>query len=238
MVAAFATSVRPIVDAVAFYAGGSLASGDFHPGVSDLDLVAVIAAELDAPRCRRLRELHTSVRRTEPSAAKLHCDYVPQHDLTDLATPHLRWAHGELYRHPLSGIARAELLQGGITVYGPPPADLVPPLDLAATQAAARAELTGYWAGATRKAHLWRQDVYVDLGLLTVARAEALLSEGRLITKAEALTRLDRFGVDPELTEEIGRRRRGETVELTTRRRMRRAYTARRLVADGIRRLR
>ena len=112
-------------------------------------------------------------------------------------------------------VARAELLRHGITVLGPEPASLFAPVDAAALRAAARAELTGFWAGAVAKPHLWTQDVYVDLGLLTVVRVEATLTEDRMLTKAEALTRLDRFGVPPGLVEEMTRRRAGEVVVLT-----------------------
>ena len=87
---------------------------------------------------------------------------------------------------------------------------------------------------AVRKPWLWVEDVYVDLGLLTLVRAEATLTDGRLITKREALTRLDRFGVPEDLVREIAHRRQGDSLSLTTLQRVRRAGTARRLVARGI----
>ena len=87
---------------------------------------------------------------------------------------------------------------------------------------------------AVAKPHLWTQDVYVDLGLLTLARVEATLTEDRLLTKAEALSRLDRFGVPPGLVEQIGRRRDGEAVVLTAADRAGRAVVARRIVARAI----
>lgn len=142
---------------------------------------------------------------------------------------------GELYCRPLNAIARAELLYDGITVFGPAPADLLPYVDRDSLQAAARAELVGYWSGVVRKPWLWVEDVYVDLGLLTLARAEATLADGRLITKREALTRLDRFGVPEDLVRQIALRRQGEVVILSTLQRVRRAGIARRLVGRGIR---
>lgn len=237
IVARFAQAVRPVAGVIGFYAGGSLAMGDFRPGISDLDLAAVVDSPVDEEHREQLRELHETVQRDEPSAAKLHCVYLPTDDLTDLSSAHLTWAHGELYRRPFSGIARAELLHDGITVFGPPPAGLLPPVDRSALQAAARAELSGYWSGAVRKPWLWFHDVYVDLGLLTLARAEATLADGRLITKQEALTRLDRFGVADGLVREIASRRDGADVTLTPIQRARRAAIARRLVSRGIRAL-
>ena len=237
VVATFARAVQPVADVLGLYAGGSLASGDFQPGRSDLDLVAVVADDLDEPTRERLVALHRGLRHADPTARGLHCVYVPRRDVHDVAAEHLTWAHGELYRRALSGIARAELLQGGITVLGPCPAQFLPPVDDAALRAAARAELTGYWAGAVRKPLLWLRDGYVDLGLITLARAEATLTEGRLITKREALTRLHRFGVDQDLSEQIARRRYGHPTHLTAPQRLRRAYTVRRTVARGIRTL-
>ena len=219
------------------YAVGSLASGDYRPACSDLDLVAVVAEELDEPRRGQLEALHQGLRRREPAASKLHCMYVPRADVGDVGAQHLTWAHGELYRREFSGIARAELHRDGITVPGPEPAQLVPPIDDAALRTAARAELTGHWSGAVRKPWLWLQDGYVDLGLLTLARAEATLTDGRLMTKREALSRLHRFGVDQELSQQIAGRREGRAAHLTRVQQVRRARTARRLVADGIRTL-
>jgi len=232
----FAAAVAPVAGVLGLYAGGSLATGDFRAGVSDFDLVAVIATPLDDGRQQRVQSLHRQLIAEKPLAAKLHCAYVPLPDVTDVAASHLNWAHGELYRRPLSAVARAEL-QTGLTLLGPPPASLVPPVGAQTLAEGVRAELSGYWRTAVRKPWLWRHDVYVDLGLLTLARAEATLTEGRLITKAEALTRLARWGVRPGLVHEIERRRRGEPVALSPWRRLRRARHARQVVATGIRTL-
>jgi hypothetical protein len=237
VVVSFAEAVRPVAGVVGFYVGGSLAFGDFQPGVSDLDLVAVIEKRLGVIERRRLTALHRSVVEADPSAGKLHCAYVPRDEVAGLDRKHLTWAHGELYRRAVSGVARAELLRNGIVVYGPPPADLLPALDEATLRSAALAELSGYWTGAVGKPHLWLQDVYVDLGLTTLARVEATVAEDRLITKTEAIGRLHRFAVPAELADQIARRRRGEAVALTDDERRDRGETVRRLVAAGIDRL-
>jgi hypothetical protein len=66
-----------------------------------------------------------------------------------------------------------------------------------------------YWRPVLRKAELWRQDVWVDLGLLTFARATVTLRDGRLITKREALAELPGLGAPGEVVEDIARRRYG-----------------------------
>jgi hypothetical protein len=234
VVARFAGSLGAVVDLVAFYAGGSLGTGDYRPGVSDLDLAAVVASAPDPAVAAALTRLHQELAEADDTAAKLHCFYLPRDRLADPAEEQLNWANGELYRRPFTVVARAELLRHGITVLGPEPASLFPPVDAAELRVAARAELTGFWAGAVAKPHLWTQDVYVDLGLMTLARVEATVTEDRLITKQEALTRLNRFGVPPGLVEEIARRRAGDSVTLTAADRAGRAVVARRIVARGI----
>jgi hypothetical protein len=234
VVARFAGSLGAVVDLVAFYAGGSLGTGDYRPGISDLDLAAVVESAPDPAAEAALTRLHQDLAEVDDTAAKLHCFYLPRDRLADPAEEQLNWAHGELYRRPFTVVGRAELLRHGITVLGPAPARLFAPVDAADLQAAARAELTGFWAGAVRKPHLWFQDVYVDLGLLTVARVETTLTEDRLITKQEALTRLDRFEVPGWLVDQIGRRRAGDSVTLTAADRARRAVVARRIVARAI----
>jgi hypothetical protein len=237
VVAGLAASVRPVAGVTAFYAAGSLASGDFRLGVSDYDLVAVTRAALSDAQQHDLESVHQRLLDDEPRAAKLHCVYVPVPEIADVSAAHLTWAHGELYRRPLSGIARAELLEFGIPVYGPAPDRLIPPVSRAELDAAVRGELSGYWRGVVAKPHLWLQDVFVDIGLFTLARAEATLTEGRLITKTEALPRLAGLGVPVELVGEIERRRQGEDVRITLRTRQRRARDARRVMAAGITRL-
>ncbi|GGW18731.1 hypothetical protein GCM10010501_48870 [Streptomyces libani subsp. rufus] len=59
------------------------------------------------------------------------------------------------------------------------------------------------------RARLWRQDVWVDLGLLTFARATVTLREGRLISKREALAALPSLGAPREVVDDIARRRYG-----------------------------
>jgi hypothetical protein len=233
----FAQDVRPVAGVRALYAGGSLGTGDFRAGVSDFDLVAVVEAPLTPRQQRDVEAVHRELTAAEPLAAKLHCFYVAGDELADVTREHLNWAHQELYRRPLSGVARAELLRHGVTVFGPPAGEVLPPVTGDALVAAAKAELSGYWRGALGKPHLWLQDVYVDLGLITLARVQATLADGRLITKTEALSLLHGLGVDPELILEIATRRAGGTVEMTLRARQRRATHARRVMSAGIDRL-
>ncbi|MFF5288269.1 nucleotidyltransferase domain-containing protein [Paractinoplanes globisporus] len=228
----FAAAIREVAGVTAFYAGGSIGSGDYRPGISDLDLVAVIGGPLTRSNRDRLRTLHRTL-----GVAKLHCAYVPSNDISDISRKHVTWAHEQLFRRPLSGISRAELHQFGVTVYGPPPGELVPPVDRGALAEAARVELRGYWTGAVRRPRVWRTDLHVDLGLTTVSRADVTIAEGRLITKREAIDRLPSLGVPDDLTSEIRRRRAGETVVLSEPRIAARAALVRGIMREQLKRL-
>jgi hypothetical protein len=234
LLAEFGAGIGPVAGAIALYVGGSLATGDYRPGISDMDLVAVIADPLDQGQRQRLTELHRRLIAQWPAAAKLHCVYVPAGDLSDVAAEHLTWGFGELFGRPFSGVARAELLGPGFAVFGPPPAELIPPMSGADLRQAARHELSGYWTQALRRPTAWLQDVYVDLGMIVLARADATLAGDGIITKQEALTRLSRFGVPPRLVEEIRRRRDGEDVPVPPLYRLFRAVLAHHLMARGI----
>jgi Nucleotidyltransferase domain len=221
-------------EVVGLYAGGSLALGDYRPGVSDLDLVAVVPSVLDAGRQRDLERLHQQLVADVPAAVRLHCVYVARPLVEQVEREHPTWASGELYPRPLGGIARAELHRHGLVLAGPPVAEVFPPVTSADLRTAVRLELSGYWTRAVGRRKAWLQDVYVDLGPLVLARAEVALTEDRLITKAEALTRLDRFGVPARLVDEMTRRRAREAVPVPTGWRVRRARLVRRIVARGL----
>jgi hypothetical protein len=228
------TGIRAEADAVALYVGGSLATGDYRPGISDLDLVAVVKRPLDRGQRRNVIDLHRRLIASGATDEKLHCVYVPAGDLADVRTKHLTWGFEELFRRPFSGVARAELLARGYAVFGPPPGELIPAISADKLAEAVRGVLSGYWTSALRRPTVWLEDIYVDLSLTTLARAEATLTGDGLITKREAISRLDRFGVPAPLIDEIRQRRAGQAVTISPGYRLRRAFAVHRLVSAGI----
>lgn len=95
----FTGDVRRVLPLLALWAHGSLALGDYQPGRSDLDLVALIAAPVgDAPRLA-LRQVHEALLGI-PLADKLHCSYVVHAELAGTDRDHVTWAHGELFADP------------------------------------------------------------------------------------------------------------------------------------------
>lgn len=231
----FAQAVSGIV--AGLYVGGSLATGDYRPGMSDIDGVAMLDAAPKPAVRAELTEIHRRLAREFEEAKALHCAYVPVRDVADRTRTHWTWAFDELFRRPLSGIARAELLADPIVVFGPSPASWLPPMSSGELRDGARAELAGYWSRAVRKRTIWLQDVYVDLGLTVWARADATISDGVLITKTEAIARLADRGVPADVVLGVFRRREGQQVTLTEDERNDRAVIVRQFLKTEFARL-
>ncbi|WP_031166091.1 nucleotidyltransferase domain-containing protein [Streptomyces durhamensis] len=190
----------------AVWAHGSLAGGDYREGRSDLDLIAVLPGPVDLRTVRRVAGLHRRLR-AEPLAAKLHCSYLAPAALDDPDRAHLTWAHARVMRRPVTPVTRRELHDFGRVLHGEPPGGLLPPVPDRQLDAFVVRDQRDYWRPAVDRARLWRQDVWVDLGLLTFARATVTLRDGRLISKGEALTELASLGAPAEIVDDITRRR-------------------------------
>ncbi|NES12863.1 MULTISPECIES: nucleotidyltransferase domain-containing protein [Micromonospora] len=188
---------------------GSLATGDHIPGVSDLDLVALTDGPVDAARQATLATLHRRLDDGVGSGASLGCVYVDAATVPDVQVRHPTWTHGQLVRRILSGVTRAELVRHGYAIFGRAPRDVLPPMDDDDIRAAARAELTGYWAWAARRPWLWLDPALADLGLTSMARGRHALGTGALLTKTAAV----REAAAPAwLIDQLSARRRGERV--------------------------
>ncbi|MBQ0890901.1 nucleotidyltransferase domain-containing protein [Streptomyces sp. RM72] len=204
----FLTALTPL-DPVAVWAHGSLGAGDYQEGRSDLDLIAVLPRPATARTAWRLGLLHARLR-AEPLAGLLHCTYLSPDTVADPDQRHLTWAHQQLFKRTVTPVTRRELHSFGRVLHGESPERLLPPV--------ADPELSGFvvrdqrdfWRPHVRRAELWREAVWVDLGLLTFARATVTLREGRLITKREALDQLPALGAPGEVVEDITERRYGK----------------------------
>ncbi|MFD3976917.1 hypothetical protein [Streptomyces cyaneofuscatus] len=236
----FTSDVGAGVPLVALWAHGSLALGDYQPGRSDLDLVALVGTELDDAQQEQLRVVHGRLIADVPLARTLHCTYVAQGDTSDTAQRHPTWAQGEWFERPVTPVSRRELALGAVVLSGPPPVGLLPTVSDQELAEFIRAELEDYWLPVTSnvKAELWLQDIWVDLGMLTFARASVTLRDGRLITKEEALEELRSMGAPTAVVDDIRRRRYGmdlpKNPSASADRRARRAEQAREFVRAGI----
>lgn len=236
--ALLASFSRELVDhhgVVAVYAHGSLATGDYADDISDLDLVAITDGPVTRPQVRALTRLHRRMA-ADRRVAELHCCYAHRSRLTELSRRHPTWTHEGFLHRPLSAIARAELLAGGLVLAGPAPDTMMPPVPTEVLQAEVRDEVDGYWRRAAGRRRIWLQDVWVDIGLTSMIRAAAVLADGHQISKAEAIARLPAGGVPAWVVRDITDRRAGVPSTLSPEQRARRARAARdamqRLVAE------
>ncbi|MGH3154323.1 MAG: nucleotidyltransferase domain-containing protein [Streptosporangiaceae bacterium] len=219
------------------YLYGSLATGDFSPARSDIDLVVMVNGELDQAALGELGELHAALAGSDDPAGRLHCLYVPGQAAADPARLHPYWYGDRMTRWQLKVLTRAELASAGVALHGPWPPPGVAPVSTAEVQAAVREEIGGYWRRMARQRACWLRDSWVDLGLTVLPRSAAVLTTGELITKSEAIGRLAGFGVPAELAREIRRRRDGQVVTLSAGQRVRRAQLTRQIMRHGVSRL-
>jgi hypothetical protein len=202
----FLAALRDLAPA-AVWAHGSLGGGDYQEGRSDLDLIAVLERPITPGTVWRVARLHARLG-AEPLAHKLHCSYLTPETAADVERRHLTRARERLFKRPVGLVTRRELHTFGLVLHGDSPKDLLPPVsdrDLAESVVQDQWE----WRLELGKVGNWTNDLWVDLGLLTHARALVTLSEGRLITKREALELLPTLGAPVEVVEDIERRRYG-----------------------------
>ena len=188
---------------------GSLATGDYVPGVSDLDLVALTADPVGPARQEILASLHRQLDQAGAQGLDLGCVYVDAGKLADLGALHPTWTHGSLVQRSLSGVTRAELVRHGFAVLGRAPAAVLPEMTDDDVRRAARAELCGYWAHASRRPLWWLNPVIADLGLTSMARGRHALQTGQLLTKTLAI---EQAHAPAWLKDQLRARRQGEQI--------------------------
>lgn len=188
---------------------GSLATGDYVPRISDLDLVALVDGPVDAGRQATLSAIHRRLDSGSGAGFNLGCVYVDTATVSHVAVQHPTWTHGQLVHRILSRVTRAELARHGYEVFGRSPRDVFPQVSADDIRAAARAELTGYWAWAARRPWLWLDPVVADLGLTSMARGRHALDTGELLTKTQAIKQAH---APTWLIDQLSARRRGEDV--------------------------
>jgi hypothetical protein len=233
----FTADISRVIPLAALWAHGSLALGDFQPGRSDFDLVALVGTDIADAQRRQVQATHEVIVREVPLGDLLHCSYIVRSKLAEVGQRHLTWASGELFDRPVSPVSRRELHAGGLCLYGPPPAEVLPPVTDQELADYIRADLRDFYYPATDRADVWLRDIWVDLGLLTLGRATVTLQDGRLITKRAALDVLAGLNAPADVLRDIYQRRYETGPEISEQWRIRRAEQARTFLRAGIERL-
>ncbi|WP_328998822.1 nucleotidyltransferase domain-containing protein [Kribbella sp. NBC_00709] len=224
----FVTSVCKVAAVEAVWLHGSLALGDYQLGRSDLDVIVVTSS----PPPPAVADVHRQLIREWPLAAKLHCSYMTE--LADLSVRHPTFAHQRYFDRPVTPVTRRELAIGNRALFGPAPSELLPETTDEELFAFIRHDLDDFWLPATRKRSNWYADIWVDLSLLTIARAHVTLATGDLITKRAAFDVLPYLGAPADVVEDVRRRRYGPAFRTGPWWRHTRAGLTRRFVSTAI----
>ena len=174
------------------YVHGSWVAGDFDPRRSDVDLLAVLAADPGADLVRRLGALHDRLVAEHPEwADRVEVEYVSRDALADRRSGAHRMARispGE----PLHVVPVSEHFvldwhaarTSGVALHGPPAAELLPDIPDVEWTAAVRATARS-WPD-------WVEDMRGPGGqayaVLTVCRALVAVEQGRQVSKRAAAT--------------------------------------------------
>lgn len=192
-------------DFVGLYLFGSLVYGDFTPGVSDIDLLAVSRRSVTEVDTDRLRAMHRALIDRYPEwNDRIEVAYQSLHGL--------RTFHTE--RSPMGIISPGEamhlieagddwlinwyfVLDHGITLAGPPPETIIAPISHEAFVTAAR-DQGRRWPSELRHVKDQRGESYA---ILTVCRALYTHHTGELVSKIKAARWVQ--GRHPEWTDLI-----------------------------------
>jgi predicted nucleotidyltransferase len=178
-------------DAVqAVYLYGSLVFGDFDADVSDVDLLVVMASDVDDRQLARLAELHDAFAREHPAwRDRIEAVYISASALRGFRegeSPLVVISPGEpLHRTRTTRgwVANWHLVrERGVALYGPEPDAIIPPTRHDDFEAAIRTYLPELppRAEASRDPRVWAYAV------LTVCRALYSCRERRQISKPQA----------------------------------------------------
>jgi Domain of unknown function (DUF4111)/Nucleotidyltransferase domain len=194
-----ATAIRDSIgkttgeELVGLYLYGSLATGDFEPHISDIDLIAVLVDVPDEPLVARLREMHDRlVRANLDWGDRVEVDYVSARGLAECrtrTTTIARISPGEPLH--LVDAGRDFLLdwyparEDAIALIGPPIDAVIPDIPEAEYLDEVRSYLAGFLDRFDDDASLGSQ----SYAILTMCRGLYALRFGQRLSKREAAMR-------------------------------------------------
>lgn len=172
------------------YLYGSLTTGDFTPGVSDVDLLAATAEDVTDAELDLLRRMHDELVRAFPAwENRVEVAYLSLDGLRTFRTrssPLVIISPGEpLHRISAGGdwLMNWYLVRtGGVTLHGPPPEALIPSISLEEFIAAVRAHAEAWGEIVQTRDSIHEQSYAV----LTLCRAFYTARHGEHVSKARA----------------------------------------------------
>ena len=188
------SGVRCILDGklVGLYTFGSLATGAFDPAISDIDLVAALAADLDDREFDDLERMHADIAQRHPLwNDRIELGYIAVDNLRRIA-PDAEIAlisPGEpLHRKPAGTdwlFNLSTLRDHGLALVGPPPRTLIDPISSGDLSQALPA-LMREWREWVTQTELIHQRTYQAHMIVTMCRALYTFKHGAIASKPEA----------------------------------------------------
>lgn len=182
---------------VGVYSRGSLATGDFIPATSDLDVLATTERPVNDAEFAALVTLHTQLgASSNPYANRVEITYIPRAALR-------RFEPG--LRHPTLGqgealvwnehrdnwvLERWTVREQGVALFGPDPQTLIDPISSQELRAAVRARLCDWddWANQPDDPDWLLPRGHKAYVVETMCRALYTLARGELSSKRRAVT--------------------------------------------------
>jgi hypothetical protein len=172
----------------AAYVHGSLALQAFDPQASDVDFLVATESELDSGTVEHRASFH------EQLGDRLDGSYLPRDvlrrfDPARRMHPHIESRGGRLSLDDHGGetvIYRYVLRKCGITLAGPPPAELIDPIQPEQLQAGVRALLREWWQPEGGAWSWFHDPVYRRYAVLTMCRVRYTLVEADVVSKQAA----------------------------------------------------
>jgi len=175
-------------DLVGIYVHGSVAYGAFDAAASDVDLVVAHRAGLTCARRQALPSLHARLLATHPAAARLDGTYAPLHAVgTYGAATCPAFRDGRFLAHgggDLNPVAWHTLRTRGIALYGPPAAEIVPPVSAGALRENMRRNIA--FLQRRMPSYVRSGTANTVFGVLTLCRALYTLRTGEVTSKRAA----------------------------------------------------
>lgn len=176
------------------YLRGSLASGDFDPRSSDVDVLVVTEGALGADAVTALAAMHERLAASGlPWAKHLECSYWPRNDVRRYDPVGARFPEiGEdkpfgLRQHNADWVIELHIArEHGVTLTGPPPHELIDPVSPEQLRAAVRSLLSAWWTEMLDQPEWFRERRYQAFAVLSMCRALYTLEHAGIVSKPAA----------------------------------------------------
>ncbi|HZQ38968.1 MAG TPA: aminoglycoside adenylyltransferase domain-containing protein [Dehalococcoidia bacterium] len=176
------------------YLRGSLASGDFDPASSDVDVLVVTESKLGEAAIAALAAMHARLAASGLAwAPHLECSHVPRAAVRRYDPARARFPeigvdkpYG-VRQHGVDWVIELSIVrEHGVALAGPPPQELIDPVAPEELRAAVCALLGGWWTEMLGQAGWFRERRYQAFAVLSMCRALYTLEYGAIVSKPEA----------------------------------------------------